>query len=261
MLREVQRYAVLGGGKRVRGCLAVVAADLFKVPRDRSIRLAAGIECLHAYSLVHDDLPAMDGDDMRRGQPTVHRTYGEALAILAGDALHSRAFEIVAGAETHPGPGVRARLAFDLARAAGEAGMAGGQALDMAPDMALEAVRSMQSRKTGALFQYSCASGGVLGEATEGEISILATFGRALGQAYQIRDDLLDVEGDSEVVGKRLRKDSDAGKTTLVNALGREGAVEESSRLRRLALEAIASFGDKAERLREMIEFAIVRQH
>lgn len=260
-LRDAQRHAVLGGGKRVRGCLAVTCADMFDAPRDRSMRLAAGIECLHAYSLVHDDLPAMDGDDLRRGRPTVHRAYGESMAILAGDALQSLAFEILATPATHSDSAVRARLVLDLARAAGEAGMAGGQAMDINPRETEEDARAAQARKTGALFEYSCAAGGVLGEAAEDEIKALADFGRAFGLAYQIRDDLLDVEGDPARVGKRLRKDSAAGKATLVEILGRETARSESMRLRESALEAVARFGDKAAQLREILGFAIVRDH
>ncbi len=260
-LRDAQRHAALGGGKRVRGCLAVACADMYGAPRDRSMRLAAGIECLHAYSLVHDDLPAMDGDDLRRGQPTVHRAYGEAMAILAGDALQSLAFEILAAPDTHPDPSVRARLALDLARAAGAAGMAGGQAMDIDPRETEEYARAAQRRKTGALLEYSCAAGGVLGEAAEDDVKALVDFGRAFGLAYQIRDDLLDVEGDPALVGKRLRKDSAAGKATLVEILGRENARSESMRLRESALEAVARFGDKAAQLREILGFAIVRMH
>ncbi len=204
-LLEAMRYGVLGGGKRLRPFLLIESAGLFGVPAPNALNAAAALEFIHCYSLIHDDLPAMDDDDLRRGRPTVHRAFGEATAILAGDALLTAAFEIMASPETHPDPTVRATLCRLLARASGGAGMAGGQMLDLqAPGQHLtEAdIRRLQSMKTGALILFACEAGAVLGQAPDALRTALRSFGGILGAAFQLADDLLDAEGDASVVGK-----------------------------------------------------------
>ncbi|MEL7182378.1 MAG: polyprenyl synthetase family protein, partial [Pseudomonadota bacterium] len=222
---QAMRYAV-GGGKRLRAYLALEAASLFDVPRDRALRAAAAIECVHAYSLIHDDLPCMDDDDLRRGQPTVHRKWDEATAVLAGDALQTLAFEIVTDPATHPDGAVRANLALTLAQAAGGQGMVLGQALDIAAETAgapltLDDISRLQRLKTGRLLEWPCRAGAVLAGA---DPAPLLDYAAKVGLAFQIADDLLDVEGDPEKAGKALRKDDQAGKATFVSLMGVEAA-------------------------------------
>lgn len=262
-LREAMRYATLGGGKRLRAFLAVAGGDMLNVPRERTLRAAAAVECLHAYSLVHDDLPAMDDDDMRRGKPTAHKAFDEATAILAGDALQTLALEILADAGTHPSGEVRADLVLGLAQASGAAGMVGGQMMDIAAETApapfdLATITRLQGLKTGALIRFSAEAGAILAEDAVARQS-LATFAEHLGLAFQIRDDLLDVEGDENLAGKRLNKDAEAGKATFVSLLGLDGAKKAAADEVEAASEALSRYGDRAKWLRDAAEFAIRR--
>src|SRR5215471_10382389 len=255
-LMDAVRYSSLGGGKRFRPFLVVESAGLFEVPRPQALMAGAALECIHCYSLVHDDLPAMDNDELRRGQPTVHKAFDDATAILAGDGLLTLAFDIMARPETHPNPAVRVELVLALARAAGLGGMVGGQMLDLAaegrfdggvPQRLVEAeVATLQAMKTGALLKFACRAGGILGQANVVQREALDRYGTAVGKAFQIADDLLDVEGDPALVGKQTGKDAEAGKATIVGLLGPEGA---RARLRTLVAEAeaaLASFGAAA---------------
>ena len=262
-LWEAMRYATLGGGKRLRAYLAVEGAAMFGVDRAGALRAGAAVECLHAYSLVHDDLPAMDDDDLRRGKPTTHKAFDDATAILAGDALQTLAFEILADPGTHADGAIRAELCLALARAAGAPGMVGGQMVDIAAETApapfdLETIKRLQALKTGALIRFAVEAGAILG----GDAAARAALGRYaghLGLAFQIRDDLLDVEGDPEAVGKGVRKDANAGKATFVSELGIDGARKAAGAEVEAATAALAPFGDRARRLREAAEFAIHR--
>jgi farnesyl diphosphate synthase len=263
------RYASLGGGKRFRPFLVVESAALFGVGRDHALMAGAALECVHCYSLVHDDLPAMDNDDLRRGRPTAHKAFDEATAILAGDSLLTYAFDLLSRPETHPSPDVRIRLVMALARAAGLGGMVGGQLLDLAaegrfPDVAkpkeLGEVETLQAMKTGALIRFGAVAGAILGEATEDRLSALERYGAAVGQAFQIADDLLDIEGDAATVGKQTGKDAAAGKATIVGVLG---LVKSKERLKSLVDEAsaaLAPFGDRADVLKMAARFVAERR-
>jgi farnesyl diphosphate synthase len=255
-LREAMRYASLGAGKRIRPFMVVETAALLDVPRPHALMAGAALECVHCYSLVHDDLPAMDNDDLRRGQPTVHKAYDDATAILAGDGLLTFAFDILARPETHPNPAVRTELVLALARASGLGGMAGGQMLDLAAEGRFDGgeaqqlreseVAMLQAMKTGALLKFGCRAGGILGQASAAQREALDRYGAAVGQAFQIADDLLDLEGDPATVGKSTGKDAAAGKATMVGVLGRDGA---KARLAKLVVEAeaaLAPFGAAA---------------
>jgi farnesyl diphosphate synthase len=269
-LLDAMRYASLGAGKRVRPFLVVESAGLFGVPTRRSLAVGAALECVHCYSLVHDDLPAMDNDELRRGRPTVHKAFDEATAILAGDGLLTLAFDILSREETHPLPEVRIELIMALARAAGLGGMVGGQMLDLAAEGRFDSGRpqrlgeagviTLQAMKTGALLGFACRSGGILGEAGDLERAALERYGSAVGRAFQIADDLLDVVGDPALVGKSTNKDADAGKATIVGILGVEGA---RTRLRALvaeAADALAPFGRSAAMLIEAARFIAERE-
>jgi farnesyl diphosphate synthase len=243
------RYAALGGGKRLRPFLVVESAALFGVPAERALMTAAALECVHCYSLVHDDLPAMDNDALRRGRPTTHVAFDEATAILVGDSLLTLAFDLLARAETHPDPGVRIRLVTELARASGIGGMAGGQMLDLAAEGRFGAdqganaatesdVATLDLMKTGALLRFATRAGAILGEAPETAVEALDRYGRRVGEAFQIADDLLDVEGDPTTTGKATGKDQAAGKATLVSIVG---VAEAKARLAALVAEAQAA--------------------
>jgi farnesyl diphosphate synthase len=261
-VQEAMRYAVQAGGKRLRPFLVLETAALFGAPRDRAMRVACAIECLHTYSLVHDDLPAMDDDDLRRGRPTTHKQFDEATAILAGDALLTIAFEILADEATHPDGAVRAALVMDLARAGGHEGMIGGQMMDIeAPNHSFGAkeVIELQARKTGALFEFSCQAGARLAQATLQDFANLHAYARDMGLAFQIADDLIDVTGTVEQAGKAVGKDQDAGKATLVSIYGVEGAKAECSRLADSARAAVAGYGPKAELLAGLPAFLLDR--
>jgi farnesyl diphosphate synthase len=259
------RHAALGGGKRLRPFLVIESAALFHVPPGAALDAAAAVECVHCYSLVHDDLPAMDNDDLRRGRPTVHKAFDEWTAILAGDALLTLAFEALAASGTHADPAVAAALIATLAQAAGAAGMVGGQCLDLEaekrglpprPDAAH--VERLQAMKTGALIRWSCEAGAVLGRAGAEERDALATYGARLGLVFQIADDILDVEGDATAMGKAARKD--AGKATLHAATDVATARRRLATLVDEAVAALARFGGAADTLREAVVFAAQRK-
>jgi farnesyl diphosphate synthase len=263
---EAMRYASLGGGKRLRAFFVLAGATLFKVGAVPALRTASAIEFVHAYSLIHDDLPAMDDDDLRRGKPSCHKQFDEATAILAGDALQALAFEVLADADTHGDPAVRAHLVSDLARAAGAHGMVGGQMLDLlaeqqdANQMSIGTITRLQRLKTGALISFACTAGAVLGKAAEPMRNALSAYAHDLGLAFQIVDDLLDVEGDAGVIGKTPGKDAASGKATFVSILGLERARAQASMLARQAAAHLEPFGDKADLLRQAANFVVSRQ-
>lgn len=263
-LYEAMRYAAIGGGKRLRPLLVTATCALFHVDRQRALRVGLAVECVHVYSLIHDDLPCMDDDDLRRGKPTLHRAYDEATAILAGDSLHALAFEILADEATHEDPFVRAELIAELAQAAGPSGMAGGQMMDlMAGEMRLDlhAVTRLQKLKTGALIGFCLEAGAIMGRvAPEGRTS-LRGYARDVGLAFQIADDLLDAEGEEERTGKRVGKDGAAGKETFVSLLGIERARQQAEMLVLQAAEHLQSFGPEADLLRAIARFAVERDH
>ncbi|GIX13779.1 MAG: farnesyl-diphosphate synthase [Paracoccaceae bacterium] len=263
-IAAAMRHAALGPGKRLRAFLTIAAAALFGVPEPRALRAAAAVECLHAYSLVHDDLPCMDDDDLRRGLPTVHVAWDEATAVLAGDALHSLAFAILADPATHPDGAVRAELCRALADAAGVGGMVGGQAIDIAAACApqpldLAAITRLQQLKTGALIRFAAEAGAILAAAPAGARAALGAYAGAMGLAFQIHDDILDVTGEESVAGKRLAKDAAAGKATFVGLLGLDGARAHAAALVDEAIAALAGFGPAADPLRAAARFAIAR--
>jgi farnesyl diphosphate synthase len=265
-LIEAMRYASLAGGKRFRPFLVVESAALFDVPRGNALMAGAALECVHCYSLVHDDLPAMDNDELRRGQPTAHRKFDEATAILAGDGLLTFAFDILSRRETHADPGVRSELVSALARASGVGGMAGGQMLDLAAEGRFGAqklgerdIRLLQAMKTGALLRFACQAGGILAAATKVQRDALERYGAAVGEAFQIADDLLDVEGDPALVGKSTGKDAAAGKATFVSVLGVAGAKARLQQLVTDAEAAVEPFGPAAATLIEAAHFVADR--
>jgi farnesyl diphosphate synthase len=261
-LFDAMRYAVLLGGKRLRPFLVVASADMFLVRRDCSLRVAAAVEMVHAYSLVHDDLPCMDDDDLRRGQPATHKEFDEATAVLAGDTLLTKAFEILGGPETHELAEVRSELVHALAVAAGGHGMTGGQMLDLvAEGQALEMpeIKRLQAMKTGALLAFSCEAGAILGRATAAQRTALHGYAHDLGLAFQIKDDLLDVEGDAGTVGKKVGKDDAAGKATFVSILGVERARQQAQMLADQAVAHLHDFGADADRLRAVARFVVER--
>ena len=261
-LIDAMRYTTLGDGKRVRPFLVTASSALFNVAQRSGLRAAAAIEMVHCYSLVHDDLPAMDDDDLRRGLPTCHIKFDEATAILAGDALLTKAFEVLAAPDTHADPQVRADLVLALARAAGDAGMVGGQMLDLvAEGMELDVpeITRLQRMKTGELIVISCEAGAILGKASADERHNLQHYAYDIGLAFQIADDLLDVEGKEEQVGKKTGKDAEAGKATFVSFLGVERSREQATMLSEQAIEHLDVFGDKAEPLRNLAHFIVNR--
>ncbi len=261
---EAMRYAALGGGKRIRPFLVTQAASLFGVSQSRAYRAAAAIEMVHCYSLVHDDLPAMDDDDLRRGRPTCHKQFDEATAILAGDALLTKAFEVLAATETHDNAAVRAELCLALAKASGDTGMVGGQMLDLVAEhhkLDIPEITRLQRMKTGALIAVSCEFGAILGKASEHSRHALRHYAHDIGLAFQIADDLLDVEGDAGEVGKATGKDEAAGKATFVSLLGVERAREQAHLLSGQAVEHLEIFGEKGELLKRLAEFIVTRRH
>ena len=261
-LYRAMRHAAIGGGKRLRPLLLCATADLFGVDRDCSGDVAMAVEAIHVHSLIHDDLPAMDDDDMRRGKPTVHKAYDEATAILAGDCLHALAFEILADPKTHADPFVRAELVMELARASGPGGMAGGQMMDLVAERSrfdLATVTRLQQMKTGALISVSVEMGAILGHVpAEGRRS-LRGYAHDLGLAFQIADDLLDAEGDEAVVGKALRKDGEAGKETFLSLLGVARAREQCRMLVDQAVQHLHAFGAEADVLRAVAHYVVER--
>ncbi|WP_375271620.1 polyprenyl synthetase family protein [Sphingomonas sp.] len=261
-LYQAMRHAAIGGGKRLRPLLVFATARLFDVDREHAGRAGVALEAIHAYSLVHDDLPAMDDDDLRHGKPTVHKAYDEATAILAGDCLHALAFEVLADPATHPDPAVRAELIADLARASGPAGMAGGQMMDLVAEneaFDLGTVTRLQQLKTGALICAAVEAGAILGRVPPDARTSLRGYAHDLGLAFQIVDDLMDVEGDEALAGKKLRKDEAAGKETFVSLLGIERAREQSRLLVDQAIEHLRHYGDEADLLRAIARFVVER--
>ncbi|HET8613368.1 MAG TPA: farnesyl diphosphate synthase [Sphingomonas sp.] len=263
-LYEAMRHAAIGGGKRLRPFLIAAASALFNVDRASALRAGLAIECIHVYSLIHDDLPCMDDDDMRRGKPTVHKAFDEALAVLAGDSLQALAFEVIADPETHPDPFVRAELSLALARAAGPSGMAGGQAMDLAAEETrfdLPTTTRLQQLKTGALIAFCLEAGAILGHVPPEGRKPLRAYARDIGLAFQIADDLLDAEGDAAVVGKATHKDADAGKATFVSLLGVERARAQAAMLVDQAIAHLSGYGAEAEPLRAIARYIVERDH
>ena len=264
-LFDAMRYSAMGGGKRMRGFLVLEGARQFSVSRTAALRVAAAIEMIHAYSLVHDDLPAMDNDDLRRGKPTNHIAFDEATAILAGDALQCHAFTVLADEETHPDPAVRIELVRAISRAAGPRGMCGGQMLDMLAEQGnvpLEeaAIGRLQTLKTGKLIEVSAEAGAILGKANQQQRQALLCYGRDLGAAFQIADDVLDTTASAEEAGKATGKDAGAGKATLVGLLGLERARMQAERLVAQARAHLDPFGERADMLRALADFTITRR-
>ena len=259
-------YSSLGGGKRLRAFFVLASATLFKVGALPALRTASAIEFVHAYSLIHDDLPSMDDDDLRRGKPSCHRQFDEATAILAGDALQALAFEVLAHEDTHGDAAVRAHLVADLAKASGAHGMVGGQMLDLlaeeegAEPMSSAAITRLQRLKTGALISFSCTAGAILGKATESMRTHLSAYAHDLGLAFQIVDDLLDVEGSAEQLGKTPGKDAAAGKATFVSILGLERARAQADLLARQAAQHLEPFGKSADLLIQAANFVVTRR-
>lgn len=261
---QAMQYSLLAGGKRMRPFLVIQSADLFAVPVAQALRVAAAVEMVHTYSLVHDDLPCMDDDDLRRGMPTCHRKFDEATAVLAGDGLQALAFQVLAAAETDPDATIRAELVAGLASAAGAPGMVGGQMIDLLAEQNtydIETVKRLQAMKTGALIVWSVCAGGVLGRATVAEMEGLTRYGQALGLAFQIADDLLDVEGDAQSLGKAVGKDADAGKETFVGLLGVAKARAMAVELVDEAISSLDLFGKKAELLHGAARYVVARQN
>jgi farnesyl diphosphate synthase len=262
-LYEAMRHAAIGGGKRLRPMLVCASARLFAIDSECALRTGLAIEAIHVYSLIHDDLPAMDDDDLRRGRPTVHRAYDEATAILAGDAFQALAFEIAASEETHPDPFVRSELVAALAVAAGPAGMVGGQAMDMAAEAGgeygFDAVSRLQQLKTGALIAFAIEAGAILGRVAPDGRTRLRAYAHDLGLAFQIADDLLDAEGDPAAMGKAAGKDDAAGKATFVGLLGIERARAQARLLSQQAIDHLGNFGREADLLRDIAVYAVDR--
>lgn len=261
-LVEAMRHATIGGGKRVRPLLVVAVADLYRVDRAAAIAAGCAVEAIHSYSLIHDDLPCMDDDELRHGKPTVHRAFDEATAVLAGDALHALAFDILTQSDVSSDPFVRSELVSVLARASGHEGMAGGQVMDMAADEEdydLHQVTRLQQLKTGALLGASVEMGAILGRVPPEGRAHLRAYARDIGLAFQIADDLLDVEGDEALAGKALRKDGEQGKATFVTLMGAEKAREQARALVDQAIGHVAGHGSDARLLEALARFVIER--
>ncbi len=262
-LVEAMRYSTLNGGKRIRPFLVTSSARLFSVDQTCAHRVAAALEMIHCYSLVHDDLPAMDDDELRRGQPTCHVRFDDATAILAGDALLTRAFEVLGHPATHPDPRVRCDLVVEVAKAAGAEGMVGGQMLDLVAEhhaLTMPEITRLQRMKTGMLIAVACEAGGILGKAPEPVRHALRAYAHDLGLAFQIVDDLLDVEGSPDEVGKQTGKDEAAGKATFVSLLGIDRARNQADMLADQAVQHLEVFEDKAEPLRDLARFVVNRR-
>ena len=257
------RYSLFAGGKRLRPFLVIASADLFDVDKGRAVRVAAAIECIHTYSLIHDDLPAMDDDDLRRGKPTAHKAFDEATAILAGDGLQTLAFEILADPDTHSDPHVRCELITAVARAAGIHGMVGGQMIDLAAEgkaLDMGEVTRLQQMKTGALITFSAEAGAILGKVSDQKRQLLQGYAHDLGLAFQIADDLLDHEGTPEETGKATQKDAKKGKATFVSLMGADRARQQAAMLAEQAIAHLKDFGDKALLLRALAQYVVDRR-
>ncbi|MFN6934293.1 MAG: polyprenyl synthetase family protein [Tsuneonella sp.] len=264
-LIEAMRYAAIGGGKRVRPLLTVATAELYGVARDPAVRTGCAVEAIHVYSLVHDDLPCMDDDDLRHGKPTLHKEFDEATAVLAGDSLHALAFEILSMPETSADPFVRAELVSALAGASGWGGMAGGQMMDIAAENGashdLHTITRLQQLKTGALLGAAVEMGAILGRVPDEGRAHLRAYARDIGLAFQIADDLLDAEGDEELAGKALRKDDVAGKATFVSLMGVDAARAQAHALVEQAVGHLSSHGTEADLLRSLARYIVDRDH
>lgn len=260
-LTDAMRYATIGAGKRLRALLTLAAGELFGAHYPRLLRVACAVECIHAQSLIHDDLPAMDNDDLRRGKPTLHRQYDEATAILAGDALLALAFRIIADEATDPDPAIRATLVMHLADAIGFSGLAGGQMIDLYPSPHPSAadLASCHALKTGKLFDFALLAGGIIGRATPAQRAALSGYSKALGSAFQVRDDILDEVGSEDVVGKKLRKDAQSSRFNAVTALGLEGAIEFCETKAEQCRKISSTFGDRGKFLAHLSDFSISR--
>ena len=261
-LVEAMRYAAIGGGKRVRPLLLTATAEMYGVSRQAAIRAGCAIEAIHVYSLIHDDLPCMDDDDMRHGKPTVHKAFDVATAVLAGDALHALAFELLTDEQTSTDPFIRAELVRALACASGHHGMAGGQMMDMAAgeqQFDLHAVTRLQQLKTGALLAAAVEMGAILGRVAEEGRAHLRAYARDIGLAFQIADDLLDCEGDESKAGKALRKDAGAGKATFVSLMGADKARHQAEALAEQAVGHLSGHGNEADLLRALARFVVER--
>ena len=263
-LVDAMRHGALNGGKRLRPILVMEVARMFGRCDEGILDAACALELVHCYSLVHDDLPAMDDDDLRRGKPTVHKAYDEATAILAGDALLTLAFDVITGEAVHPDSAMRLRLTRELSRAAGLGGMAGGQMLDLESehrDRTETEIRLLQSMKTGALLRYACRAGAILGNASDQDVDRISRFGEVIGLAFQLADDLLDIEATPEAMGKATGKDAEAGKATLVALLGPEKTRAELKALLNEAHDLLEPYGAKAEILAALAEFVVTRSN
>ncbi len=261
-LIEAMRYAAIGGGKRIRPLLLITVAEMYGASRQAAVRAGCALEAIHVYSLIHDDLPCMDNDDMRHGKPTLHNVYDEATAVLAGDCLHALAFEILGGTEVSGDPFIRAELVRALASASGHNGMAGGQVMDMAADeqkFDLHQVTRLQQLKTGALLCAAVEMGAILAKVPEEARGHLRNYARDIGLAFQIADDLLDEEGDEEKAGKALRKDAGQGKATFVSLMGADKAREQAKALSEQAIGHLQQHGKEADLLRALARFIVER--
>ena len=260
---DAMRHGALDGGKRLRPFLVIAAADMFGAPRQRSIRTGCAVEMIHCYSLIHDDLPAMDDSDLRRGRPSVHRAYDEATAILAGDALLTQAFEILAEAETHPDGDVRCRLALELARASGKEGMVGGQMIDIYAEQKnfdLAGIEELQRLKTGAIIRFSAIAGGIVGGASDAEVEALRLYAEDLGLAFQIVDDILDATADAQTLGKPSGQDAEMDKATFIKLLGMDGARRKAADLVERCKSHLDRFGAPADPLKGAADFVFARK-
>ena len=263
-LYEAMRHAAIGGGKRLRPLLTLGASRLFAIDRQRALRVGCAIEAIHVYSLIHDDLPCMDDADLRRGKTTVHKAFGEAAAVLAGDSLHALAFEILADPATHEDPWVRSDLVLELARAAGPGGMAGGQMMDLAAEgqqLDLPAITRLQQLKTGALIEYCVEAACIMVKMAPEARTPYRGYARNIGLAFQIADDLIDHSGSEAAAGKPTGRDATAGKATFVSLLGEDRARQQAGFLVSQAIEHLSSHGSEADLLRAIARFAIERDH
>ena len=261
-LFEAMRHAAIGGGKRLRPLLTVAASRLFGIDDEQALRVAAAIEAIHVYSLIHDDLPSMDDDDLRRGKPTVHKAFGEAAAVLAGDSLHALAFEVLAHEATHKDPHVRSDLVLELSRASGPHGMAGGQMMDLVAEgqsLDLSAVTRLQQLKTGALIEYAVEAPCIMIRLAREARTPYRGYARNVGLAFQITDDLIDHSGNEAAAGKRTGKDAQAGKATFVSLLGPDRARQQAQVLVEQAIDHLSEHGEEADMLRAIARFAIER--
>jgi len=264
VIMEAMRYTALGGGKRLRPFLLVETSRMLGHESDGIYIAGAALECMHVYSLVHDDLPCMDDDDLRRGKPTVHKAYDEAIAVLAGDGLLTHAFDLLAMDIIHPNPAIRLELISGLAKAGGVHGMIGGQVMDISvseSDRDEALITQLQALKTGALIEYAVSAGAKLAGATKEQHKALQNYARDMGLAFQIKDDILDVEGDAEIVGKAVGKDEDLGKATFVSILGLEGARRKAQQLGNRAKSHLMPFGKRTESLSDTVDFVLNRSH